>query len=78
MGYMDDVLRRLVLRQAAALEAGLQTESPDWVRTSMLQIEEAVRMHSFAFIASLPDESRGYLLRLKGLREVPTAGPEVP
>lgn len=68
LNYMDDVLRRSVLRQAATLQAGLG-DCPTWVTNSMVHIEEAVRTHSFAFIASLPDESKDYLLKLKTIRQ---------
>lgn len=67
LNYTDDVLRRLVIRQAATLQAGLASEGP--TRDGMLQLEEAVRTHSFAFIASLPDESKDYLLKLKMIRQ---------
>lgn len=67
LNYMDDVLRRLVIRQAATLQAGLASEG--LTRDGMLQLEEAVRTHSFAFIASLPDESKDYLLKLKMIRQ---------
>ncbi|CAJ1343089.1 unnamed protein product [Effrenium voratum] len=75
--FMDDLLRRAFIRQAACLLAGLR-ESPEWVTKAMVEVEEAVRTQSFAFIASLPDESKDYLMQLKILRRTLTPPTEVP
>eukprot|EP00434_Breviolum_minutum_P013252 symbB.v1.2.011673.t1/scaffold785.1/size162803/10 len=68
--YMDDPLRRQLIRQAAILQAGL-TEGE--VQNAFLRLEEAVRTNSFAFIASLPDESKDYLMKLKMIRQAKNA-----
>ncbi|CAE7551520.1 unnamed protein product, partial [Symbiodinium sp. CCMP2456] len=63
--FMDDVMRRTILRGAAEIGAGLLPESQPWVTAALVQMEEAVRTSSFAFIASLPDETKDYLMKLK-------------
>lgn len=63
--FMDDVMRRTILRGAAEIGAGLLPESQSWVTAALVQMEEAVRTSSFAFIASLPDETKDYLMKLK-------------
>jgi len=63
--FMDDVMRRTILRGAAAIGAGLLPESQPWVTEALVQMEEAVRTSYFAFIASLPDETKDYLMKLK-------------
>merc|ERR1712087_600055 len=65
VAFLDDVQRRCVLRRAATLPAGLQAPSGSWLATTMQAVEAALRRHSFAFIASLPDETKDYLMRLK-------------
>ncbi|CAE7719044.1 unnamed protein product [Symbiodinium pilosum] len=39
--FMDDVLRRTILRGAAAVCAGLRPDSPAWVTAALVQLEEA-------------------------------------
>mmetsp|Transcript_18186 Transcript_18186/g.31933 ORF Transcript_18186/g.31933 Transcript_18186/m.31933 type:complete len:665 (-) Transcript_18186:84-2078(-) len=66
VNFMDDVQRRTVLRTAAQLQAGLTSQgSAAWVTAAMVRVERAVRGHSFAFIASLPDDIKDYLMKLK-------------
>mmetsp|Transcript_23490 Transcript_23490/g.42900 ORF Transcript_23490/g.42900 Transcript_23490/m.42900 type:complete len:1014 (-) Transcript_23490:72-3113(-) len=64
VNFMDDVLRRAVLRRAAELEVGLAPGSEGQLLT-MQGVEQTVRQHSFAFIASLPDQTKDYLTKLK-------------
>lgn len=67
VNYLDDVQRRAVLRRAAELQAGLRVSPPSdsWVTASLVRVERSVRGHSFAFVASLPDETKDYLMKLK-------------
>lgn len=73
VAFMDDVQRRALLRRAAELQAGLGAGS-EQLLWALQGIEQAVRQHSFAFIASLPDETKDYLMRLKSARAVAAAG----
>merc|ERR1711988_1927085 len=69
VGYMDDSQRRVALGRAAKLAAGLRSdgcgERDKQLLIAMCYIERTVRQHSFAFIASLPDEIKDYLMKLK-------------
>lgn len=67
VNFLDDVQRRAVLRRAAELQAGLRVSPPSesWVTASLVRVERSVRGHSFAFVASLPDETKDYLMQLK-------------
>eukprot|EP00931_Biecheleriopsis_adriatica_P022023 TRINITY_DN14256_c0_g1_i2.p1 TRINITY_DN14256_c0_g1~~TRINITY_DN14256_c0_g1_i2.p1 ORF type:complete len:697 (+),score=157.72 TRINITY_DN14256_c0_g1_i2:129-2219(+) len=67
VNFMDDTQRRALLHRAAELEAGLQGSSSAWVAAAMCRVERSVRSHSFAFVASLPDQTKDYLMRLKAL-----------
>jgi hypothetical protein len=63
--FTDDVFRRKALARAAAIGAGLAVGSNLQELTAMQGIERAIRQHSFAFIASLPDEIKDYLMTVK-------------
>lgn len=66
IAYMDDAQRRAVLHRAAELAAGIGASVDEvWLQAAMRDVERALRRHSFAFIASLPDETKDYLMRLK-------------
>jgi len=65
VAFADDVLRRAVLAHAADLGAGLVVGSSRAELAAMQEIERSVRQHSFAFIASLPDQTKDYLMKLK-------------
>jgi len=64
VSFMDDVQRRSILWRAADLEVGLCQGSCQHLM-AMQNVERAVRQHSFAFIASLPDHTKDYLIKLK-------------
>lgn len=64
VAFMDDTQRRTLLRRTAELEVGLRLTSSERLG-AMKEIERAVRQHSFAFVASLPDQTKDYLMRLK-------------
>lgn len=64
-GFLDDVQKRAVLRHAAELNAGLEKGASQRVSAALQRIEHVVRKHSFAFIASLPDHTKDYLMKLK-------------
>lgn len=65
VAFLDDDQRRTVLRRAVELQAGLQTAAGSWLAVAMQGTERALRRHSFAFIAGLPDQTKDYLMRLK-------------
>lgn len=65
VAFTDDVLRRAVLAHAAVLEAGLSVGSSHAELKAMQDVERVVRQHSFTFIASLPDQTKDYLMKLK-------------
>jgi len=73
MAFMDDGQRRAVLRRAAELQVGLRAETEPLL-PALQAVEQSVRQHSFAFIASLPDETKDYLMRLKGTAAAGAAG----
>lgn len=64
VSFLDDVQRRAALRRAAELEVGLALHSCAHL-AAMQDTERTVRTASFAFIASLPDLTKDYLMRIK-------------
>merc|ERR1711879_674461 len=66
VSFLDDSQRRLFLARCADLRVGLLEGSSAEAVKSMKELEQTVRRHSFAFIASLPDSHKDYLMRLKG------------
>jgi len=64
VSYMDDTQRRAFLRRAAEMEIGLSPQTQQHI-LEMQMTEQAVRKASFAFIASLPDLTKDYLMRVK-------------
>lgn len=73
VAFTDDVLRRALLARAANVGAGLIVGCSSAELVAMRDIECAVRKHSFAFIASLPDHTKDYLMKLKAA-DPPTCG----
>lgn len=67
VAFLDDTQRRSVLRRAADLEAGLRAPGSDQL-AGMQYVERIMRQHSFAFIASLPDHTKDYLMKLKNAK----------
>lgn len=66
VAFMDDVQKRMLLRRAAEIQIGLCPETQRWL-SDMQDIERVVRKHSFAFIASLPDQTKDYLIKVKAV-----------
>lgn len=64
VAFFEDNQRRTYLARAAELEVGLGPTSRNCL-VAMKAVEVAVRQHSFAFIATLPDASKDYLAKLK-------------
>eukprot|EP00929_Paragymnodinium_shiwhaense_P036229 TRINITY_DN19442_c0_g1_i2.p1 TRINITY_DN19442_c0_g1~~TRINITY_DN19442_c0_g1_i2.p1 ORF type:complete len:770 (+),score=160.78 TRINITY_DN19442_c0_g1_i2:54-2363(+) len=64
VAFLEEGKRRLVLQRMAELQVGLQP-STACLLLAMQAVEQAVRKHSFAFIASLPETTKDYLMRLK-------------
>jgi hypothetical protein len=62
--FIEDSQRRTYLARAAELEVGLRSDSHAHLE-AMKAVEVAVRQHSFAFIATLPDATKDYLAKLK-------------
>eukprot|EP00746_Dinoflagellata_sp_MGD_P006681 gnl/MRDRNA2_/MRDRNA2_113131_c0_seq1.p1 gnl/MRDRNA2_/MRDRNA2_113131_c0~~gnl/MRDRNA2_/MRDRNA2_113131_c0_seq1.p1 ORF type:complete len:975 (+),score=216.16 gnl/MRDRNA2_/MRDRNA2_113131_c0_seq1:116-2926(+) len=62
--FFEDSQRRTYLARAAELDVGLRSESSKHLE-AMKAVEVAVRKHSFAFIATLPDATKDYLAKLK-------------
>lgn len=69
VAFMDDVQKRTLLRQAAEMQIGLCPETQRCL-SDMQDIERIVRKHSFAFIASLPDQTKDYLIKVKAVAHV--------
>jgi len=67
--FFDDAQRRLFLHRAADLEVGLHGGGDGQLHLAMQELERVLRKHSFAFIASLPDCTKDYLMRLKASAE---------
>jgi len=65
VAFTDDLLRRAVLARAAELGIGFGEGASQSELVAMQDIERATRQHSFAFIASLPDQTKDYLMKLK-------------
>lgn len=63
VAFLDDGQRRLFLARAADLQVGFAGDVG--LLPAMQDMELAIRRHSFAFIASLADATKDYLMRLK-------------
>lgn len=77
VAFLDDAQRRALLQRAAVLRVGLQEDPNLGTRPllrAMQDLELAVRRHSFAFIASLPDQTKDYLMKLKVATDQATPG----
>jgi len=76
VAFLDDAQRRALLQRAAALRVGLQDPNLGTrpLLRAMQDLELAVRRHSFAFIASLPDQTKDYLMKLKVATDQATPG----
>mmetsp|Transcript_29891 Transcript_29891/g.44407 ORF Transcript_29891/g.44407 Transcript_29891/m.44407 type:complete len:92 (-) Transcript_29891:248-523(-) len=67
--YLDDTEKRSFLAHCADISAGLAEGASVEVVLAMQELEYTVRRHSFSFIASLPDKTKDYLMRLKAVSQ---------